>query len=145
MDNVYCNVELLVLSSLNELPRRGHPAHDHQGSQGAKVPLPLSFFPQAQRVRDSFTPTQNLAIFSTSKFCYWYLKLLCEYCKSFDFETLSNVMEITKSVTSRLCLYTIVLIHQFTNKRARTIPIISNYFQLITYVDYLFITFDGGN
>lgn len=139
MENVYT----LVLSSLNELPRRGRPAHDHQGSQSAKVPL--SFFPQAQRVRDSFTPNQNLAIFSSSKICYWYLKLLCEYCRNFDFETFSNVMEITKSVTSRLCLYTILLIHQFTNKEARTIPIISNYLQLITYVDYLFITFDGGN
>ena len=76
------------------------------------------FFSWAQRVGESFTLNQNLAIFLfISKICYWCLKLLCEYCESFEFEMFSNVSQSTKSVASRLCLHTIIWIHQFFNRR----------------------------
>ena len=55
--------KFLVLSSLRELPRRGRPAHDHQCWQSSEVLILFPFFRWAQRVRDGFTPNQNLAIF----------------------------------------------------------------------------------
>ena len=75
----------------------------------------LFFFSWAQRVRESYTLNQNLAIFfSISKICYWCLKLLCEYCKSFEFEMFSNVSQSTKSLKSRLC-YVYILLSKFTS------------------------------
>ena len=106
------------MSSLHELPRRGHPVHDHQGSHSAEVLLFLSFFFLSSEGKGKLHPKSKLGnFFSISKICYWCLKLLCEYCKSFEFEMFSNVSQSTKSVTSRLCLHTIIWIHQFFNRR----------------------------
>ena len=107
------------MSSLHELPGRGHPVHDHQGSYSAEVLLFLSFFFfLSSEGKGKLHPKSKLGnFFSISKICYWCLKLLCEYCKSFEFEMFSNVSQSTKSVTSRLCLHTIIWIHQFFNRR----------------------------
>ena len=76
------------------------------------------FFFLSSEGKGKLHPKSKLGnFFSISKICYWCLKLLCEYCKSFEFEMFSNVSQSTKSVTSRLCLHTIIWIHQFFNRR----------------------------
>ena len=67
------------------------------------------FFFLSSEGKGKLHPKSKLGnFFSISKICYWCLKLLCEYCKSFEFEMFSNVSQSTKSVKSRLCLHTII-------------------------------------